>query len=192
MAYGDRFLEQVRLTREAIERGDDVIYQAAFFDGTWRGHADFLLRVPGHSALGDYHYEVADTKLARATKAGALLQLCTYVDLLEQIQGIQGESIHVALGGSAKPVETHRVADVIAYYRALKRRFEATVNSTIGQWTTRRRPARLIRSSTVMSAAGSLSALAGGASTTARHWWQASRETNAAGLKNAGSKRGAE
>ena len=129
MAYGDRFLEQVRLTREAIGRGDDVIYQAAFFDGMWRGHADFLLRVPGRSELGDYHYEVADTKLARATKAGALLQLCTYVDLLEQIQGIQGESIHVALGGSAKPVETHRVADVIAYYRALKRRFEATVNS---------------------------------------------------------------
>ena len=24
--------------------GADVIYQATFFDGTWRGHADFLLK----------------------------------------------------------------------------------------------------------------------------------------------------
>jgi uncharacterized protein len=129
MEYGERFLDQVQRTREAIHDGKDVIYQAAFFDGTWRGHADFLLKLPGSSALGDYHYEVADTKLARATKAGALLQLCTYVDLLEQIQGMQSEFIKVALGGSAKPIETHRVADVIAYYRALKARFEATVNS---------------------------------------------------------------
>ena len=31
-------------------RGDDVIYQATFFDGTWRGHADFLLRVDDPTA----------------------------------------------------------------------------------------------------------------------------------------------
>ena len=132
MAYEDEFREQVRLTREAMERGDDVIYQAAFFDGTWRGHADFLLRVDGPQAashLGDYHYEIADTKLARSTKAGALLQLCTYVDLLERIQGRQPEYIEVALGGSERRVERHRVADYFAYYRSIKARFEATVSS---------------------------------------------------------------
>jgi predicted RecB family nuclease len=133
MSHADEFREQLRLTRAAIERGDDVIYQAALFDGTWRGHADFLLRVDGPNAgseLGDFHYEIADTKLARSTKASALLQLCTYVDLLENIQGRQPEWIHVALGGSAKPIEHHRVADYYAYYRALKARFEATVQST--------------------------------------------------------------
>ena len=31
-------------TREAMLRGAAVIYQATFFDGRWRGHADFLLR----------------------------------------------------------------------------------------------------------------------------------------------------
>jgi len=129
MAYADRFLEQVRRTREAIQNGDDVIYQAAFFDGTWRGHADFLLKVDGPSRLGKYHYEVADTKLARSTKAGALLQLCTYVDLLEQIQGRKPEHVVVALGGSAKPIERHRVADIYSYYLALKARFEETVKS---------------------------------------------------------------
>ena len=47
------------------------IYQATFFDGRWRGHADFLLRVDRREPqrLGDWHYEVADTKLARHVKA---------------------------------------------------------------------------------------------------------------------------
>src|SRR5271157_4394556 len=52
-------------TTAAIRRGDDVIYQATFFDGRWLGLADFLLRVPRPSALGDWSYEVVDTKLAR-------------------------------------------------------------------------------------------------------------------------------
>ena len=55
-------------TRRAMVSGADVIYQATFFDGSWRGHADFLLRVDDSgrpSAWGGYHYEVADTKLAR-------------------------------------------------------------------------------------------------------------------------------
>jgi uncharacterized protein len=130
MSHPDDLLEQVRLTRAAIERGDDVIFQAAFFDGEWRGHADFLLRVDGPSDLGPYHYEIADTKLARSTKAGALLQLCTYVDLLEKVQGIRPEYIYVALGGSQRPVDRQRVNDYYAYYQSIKRRFEATVTST--------------------------------------------------------------
>ena len=34
---------------DAMRRGVDVVYQATFFDGRWRGHADFLLRVDGPS-----------------------------------------------------------------------------------------------------------------------------------------------
>src|SRR5688572_23819470 len=41
--------EQLRVaaaqTIDAMAAGTDVIYQATFFDGTFRGHADFLLRV---------------------------------------------------------------------------------------------------------------------------------------------------
>ena len=58
-----RLRQSVDATWDAMRRGDDVIYQAAFFDGTWRGHADFLKRVEAPSALGDWCYEVADTKL---------------------------------------------------------------------------------------------------------------------------------
>ncbi len=48
-----------------MRRGAPIIYQATFFDGQFIGHADFLRRVDGApSNLGDYSYEVIDTKLA--------------------------------------------------------------------------------------------------------------------------------
>ena len=117
-------------TAEAIGRGDDVIYQATFFDGRWLGFADFLLRVETPSELGPWSYEVADTKLARHTKASALLQICSYIDQLTRIQGLQPEWMHVALGGSARTVERFRVADYMAYYRQARRLFEEQVAAT--------------------------------------------------------------
>ena len=129
---GDQLRAAAAETVAAMSAGADVIYQATFFDGTWRGHADFLLRVddPARpSTFGDYHYEVADTKLARHVKASAVLQICTYVDLLEQIQGVQPEWMHVALGGSARAVERLRVDDYMAYYRSARDRFLATMSS---------------------------------------------------------------
>nr|MDQ2933727.1 TM0106 family RecB-like putative nuclease [Chloroflexota bacterium] len=125
---GDRLRLAAQATVAAIEAGVDVIYQATFFDGRWRGHADFLLKVETRpSRFGPFHYEVADTKLARHVKASALLQICTYVDLLTPIQGVQPEWMHVALGGSARAVEHFRVDDYMAYYRSARARFDAAV-----------------------------------------------------------------
>ncbi|HEU4918639.1 MAG TPA: TM0106 family RecB-like putative nuclease [Candidatus Limnocylindrales bacterium] len=129
---GDQLRAAAAETEAAIASGADVIYQATFFDGTWRGHADFLLRVddPARpSRFGPYHYEVADTKLARHVKASAILQICTYVDLLEKIQGVRPEWMHVALGGSARAVERFRVDDFMAYFRSVRDRFLATMTS---------------------------------------------------------------
>jgi predicted RecB family nuclease len=120
------------VTEAAIRRGDDAIYQATFFDGRWLGLADFLLRVPRPSALGEWSYEVVDTKLARHVKASALLQICSYVEQLTRIQAVEPEWMHVALGGSARSVERHRVADYMAYYRTVKAAFEARVRADGG------------------------------------------------------------
>ncbi len=119
-------------TARAIRRGDDAIYQATFFDGRWLGLADFLLRVPRPSLLGEWSYEVVDTKLARHVKASALLQICSYVEQLTAIQGVEPEWMRVALGGSARAVEKHRVADYMAYYRTVKAAFEARVRADGG------------------------------------------------------------
>jgi uncharacterized protein len=129
---GDQLRAAAAETEAAMQSGASVIYQATFFDGTWRGHADFLLRVddPARpSRFGPYHYEVADTKLARHVKASAILQICTYVDLLEKVQGVRPEWMHVALGGSARAVERFRVDDFMAYYRSVRDRFQATMTA---------------------------------------------------------------
>jgi len=126
---GDRIRRQADETIAAMRAGSDVVYQATFFDGRWIGYADFLLRVEAShrdraSAWGSWHYEVADTKLARHVKAGAILQICSYVEQLERIQGVAPEWMHVVLGGSAGGARRLRVDDYMAYYRAAKGRFE--------------------------------------------------------------------
>ena len=133
-AYSSDHVEALRMaaaaTEAAMASGAEVIYQAAFFNGRWRGHADFLLRRDSPerpSAYGPFHYEVADTKLARHVKAGAVLQICSYVDQLTALQGVQPEWLHVALGGSAHETVRLRVDDFMAYYRAAKARFERAV-----------------------------------------------------------------
>lgn len=110
-------------TLAAMRSGADVIFQATFFDGHWRGHADFLVRRDDRpSNLGSWSYDVADTKLARRVKAAAILQMCVYADLLERLQGVPPELVSVVTGdGIAHP---HRLEDYAAYYRAAKARFE--------------------------------------------------------------------
>src|SRR5204862_700677 len=65
-------------TTDAMRLGADVIFQATFVDGPWRGRADFLLKVKGDSGLGPWRYEPLDAKLARAEKPTYVLQLCFY------------------------------------------------------------------------------------------------------------------
>ena len=130
---GARIARQAADTVNAMASGADVIFQATFFDGRWLGYADFLLRRPSPerpSVWGPYHYEVADTKLARHVKAGAVLQICSYVEQLERIQGVRPELMHVVLGGGAHETAELRVNDYMAYYRAAKRRFEESVLGT--------------------------------------------------------------
>ena len=82
-------------TSEAMRRGVPVILQAALASGRWRGRADVLRRVERPSNLGTWSYEALDTKLARETKAGAILQLCLYSELLAAEQGVRPEHLHV-------------------------------------------------------------------------------------------------
>ena len=51
------FEESLKATREALEAGPDIIFQAALDGGMWGGYADFLERVPVASDLGAFSYE---------------------------------------------------------------------------------------------------------------------------------------
>ncbi|HYI75924.1 MAG TPA: TM0106 family RecB-like putative nuclease, partial [Gaiellaceae bacterium] len=113
--------EQARRdTEDAIRaRGADVIYQAYLTDGTWRGFADFLVRLP------DGTYEPVDTKLARSAKPLHVIQLCFYAEQLGRIQGRLPEHVHVELGSGER--ETLRTADFIAFFRRSRERLLAAL-----------------------------------------------------------------
>jgi predicted RecB family nuclease len=119
--------EAARQTVDALRRGVGAIYQGTFQKSQWRGRSDFLVRVEKPSALGPWSYEAVETKLARSTKAGALIQLCFYSDLLSEIQGVQPDRMHVVLGRDIKP-ESHPVEQYIAYFRKIKRDFDTAGN----------------------------------------------------------------
>jgi uncharacterized protein len=112
-------------TVAAMSEGVDVIYQGTFFDGRWRCHPDFLLRVDRPSKLGAYSYEVADAKLARKAKAAAVLQCCVYAEQVAVVQRVEPEHITLILGDGTE--EELRLKDYAAYYRSVKHQFEETV-----------------------------------------------------------------
>jgi uncharacterized protein len=114
-------------TIEAMRSGADIIYQAAFIEHPFLGHADFLKKVPRPSSLGDYSYEVIDTKLARNTKAKFIIQLCFYSELLRHLQECEPVMMHIVLGDGRE--ESFRYADYFKYYATLKERFTARVQS---------------------------------------------------------------
>ena len=126
-SHRDRASADAR-TVNALRRGADVVYQGRLEDGDgrWSGYPDFLIRVERPSGLGEWSYEVVDAKLAREARGTAVLQLLLYSDLLQHVQGTAPERMHLALGGGRGPVDaSFRVAEYAAYYRAVRRRFEA-------------------------------------------------------------------
>jgi len=113
----------VQRTIDAMKAGVDVIPQADLTDGRWRGRADVLLKVAAQS------YEVVDTKLARKTRGGTILQLCLYSELLARIQGRTPEQMHVVSPGHDFEPETFRTHDFMAYYRLVKSRLDAHLSA---------------------------------------------------------------
>ncbi len=127
-------------TLAAMWGGADVIVQAALMSSgsspasnpasvSWFGYADILQRVPVPSALGAWSYEPCDTKLARETRGGTILQLTVYVDLLEQVQDLRPERFWVVTPGEGGgfAATSYRTADYDAYVRVVHRQLQATL-----------------------------------------------------------------
>ncbi|PWK63053.1 TM0106 family RecB-like putative nuclease [Aminobacter sp. AP02] len=68
-----------------------------------------------------------DTKLARETKGGTVLQLCLYSELVGHIQGHMPEYAYVVAPLTGFTPEPFRLSDYAAYYRNVRERFAASV-----------------------------------------------------------------
>jgi predicted RecB family nuclease len=130
--------EEERLVAETLalmECGVEVIAQGALSDGEWFGRPDVLRRVEKPSTRWKWSYEVADTKLARETKATTILQLSLYSDLLRQIQGTLPEFLWVVPPGEGYAGEKYPVLEYAAYYRHVRKRLLMAVGEDAGKET---------------------------------------------------------
>jgi len=120
-------IEAEQQTVAAMRAGVDVVYQATFYDGQWGGQADFLRRTGRPSELGDWSYNIADTKLARRLKVPALLQMAMYAERLAVLQGVPPELLTVVTGDRVE--HPWRLVDVASYARRARSRLRQAVDS---------------------------------------------------------------
>ena len=118
---GDSQKEKHGKTLSAMQEGVDVIIQARLELNQFAGYSDFLVKVLGESQLGNFHYEIWDTKLASKVKPTFLIQLCCYAEMIEAIQGVPPKFVTVALGSGEKKL--FKTLDYSYYYRAVKDAF---------------------------------------------------------------------
>lgn len=111
-------------TLTAMQSGADIIYQAGLSVLPFKGYADFLVKVEGESCLGNFYYEVWDTKLAKTVKPYFIVQLSCYADMLETLQGRRPDHVVVVLGN--KDQIRLSTNDYFYYYKNLKHRFLQT------------------------------------------------------------------
>lgn len=125
----------VARTLEAMRSGVEVIVQAGLGHGRWYGEPDLLMKVDRCSSrLGSWSYEPADTKLARETRGGTILQLGIYCALLEAAQGLQPERFHVISPApereSEQVVRSYRTQDYAAYLRLMRAKIEDSITKS--------------------------------------------------------------
>ena len=123
--------EALRLTIDAMRAGQPVIAQGALGDGRWHGRADVLRQVEAPSRFGPWSYIPREAKLARETRVGAVLQLCLYAHLLEEVQGVLPEEMGVVSPGRGFVPEVLRLHDFAAYYRLVKQLLERELDGPL-------------------------------------------------------------
>jgi predicted RecB family nuclease len=96
-------------TIDALQAGNDVVFQATFFDEPenerigFVGFADFLVK-------SDDGYQVWDTKLARKARVTALLQLAAYADQLRKLGIPVSDDTYLLLGSGEE--SRHDLKDI--------------------------------------------------------------------------------
>lgn len=103
-------------TLEAIQQGREVIYQGYLAHGDFAGYTDFLIREQDGAG-----YCIWDTKLALSVKPYFLIQLCTYADLLAELNGTFSRKVGIILGDDSR--RSFVTEEYFDYYRWIKANF---------------------------------------------------------------------
>lgn len=111
-------------TLALLRAGVDVLGQAALFDGTFTGYADFLVRDPDRP---EPRYTVVDAKLARQERPAALLQVAAYADQLEAAGVALTDHAELVLGDGR--TTRHRLRDLLPVYRDRRERLQRLLDA---------------------------------------------------------------
>ena len=114
--------EKFTETVNALKKGYDLIYKAFLIDEDFRGEVDFLLKINNKSKLGNYSYEVYDTKVTKSLKPKHVLQITGYSFLLSKIQEIVPR--HMYLIDGANKTHTFKTSEFLDYFLYTKNNFE--------------------------------------------------------------------
>ncbi|NRQ50410.1 TM0106 family RecB-like putative nuclease [Aeromicrobium stalagmiti] len=108
-----------------LRSGADVVFQAAFFDGTFGGLADFIVK----DELD--RYEVRDTKLARRAKVPALLQIAAYAHQLDLEEVPRSPIGKLVLGDGS--VFEQDLTEIIPVYLERRAKLEAMLTEHVAE-----------------------------------------------------------
>ena len=109
-------------TKQALTKGYKLIYKAYFIEKNFRGEADFLLRVNTKSDLGNYSYEVYDTKITKNLRPKHVLQITGYSYLLGKLQNLLPRHMYLIDGNNK--FNPYKVNEFIDYFTYTRNRFE--------------------------------------------------------------------
>ena len=95
--------EKIKETNKALKEGYELIYGGWLKSGNWSGELDFLeINNEVKSNLGNYSYEITDTKNSSKVKGDHIYQVCLYSFLLEEAQGILSDNFFILLKDKSK------------------------------------------------------------------------------------------
>ena len=117
-------------TIECMKEGYEVIRGGYLIDEKWRGEFDFLeINRKIKSTLGNYSYEVSDTKNTSKVKSDHIFQVVIYDSLLEKIQEVKSKNFHIILKEMKK--ETVELENVSEFVLIQKKKYEYFVENEI-------------------------------------------------------------
>ena len=115
--------DKIKETIKSLKEGYELIYGGWLQSKDWVGEFDFLeINKDLKSALGEYSYEILDTKNASKVKGINIYQLGVYVDLLKDVQGVLPKNFYFILKDKKK--RKIKLSEVYDTYRYHKKSYE--------------------------------------------------------------------
>ena len=120
--------EKIKETIDALKNGYELIYGGWLSSGNWIGELDFLeINKSVGSDLGNWSYEIIDTKNTPKVKKDHIYQVSLYSFLLKEVQGSFSENFYILLKDNIK--ETIKLKEVYDIFLKHKNLFEKFIQN---------------------------------------------------------------